>query len=82
VLAVIVASASYRLLTVDLPTYAVVVSQQDATVRFEPSATGTAHFKSKPGSVLRLLGGREDWVQVSRGDGRRGWIERTVLAPL
>jgi len=29
-----------------------------------------------------LLGGREDWVQVARGDGRRGWIERALLAPL
>jgi tetratricopeptide (TPR) repeat protein len=81
-LAIIFASASYRLATIDLPTYAVVVSKEDATVRFEPSATGTAHFQSKPGSVLRLLGGREDWAQVSRGDGRRGWIERALLATL
>lgn len=82
VLAIVVASASYRLLTVDLPTYAVIVSKQDATVRFEPSATGTAHFQSKPGTVLRLLGGREEWAQVARGDGRRGWIERAALATL
>ena len=82
VLTVVGASAAYRLATVDLPSYAVVVSKLDATVRFEPSPTGTAHFQSKPGSVLRLLGGREDWVQVSRRDGRRGWIERSALATL
>jgi tetratricopeptide (TPR) repeat protein len=81
-LLVVVASASYRLATVDLPDYAVVVSKLDATVRFEPSPTGTAHFQSKPGSVLRVLGGREDWAQVSRRDGRRGWIERSALATL
>jgi hypothetical protein len=82
VLAVVGASAAYRLATVDLPSYAVVVSKLDATVRFEPSPTGTAHFQSKPGSVLRLLGVREDWAQVSRRDGRRGWVERSVFAPL
>ncbi len=73
-------SAGYRLATVDLPAYAVVVARQETTVRFEPSATGTAHFAAKPGSVLRVLGERDDWAQVARHDGQRGWIERAALA--
>ena len=82
VLAVLLSSGAYRLLTLDLPTYAVVVAAGDATVRFEPSATGTVHFQAKPGSVLRLLSERESWAQVARGDGTRGWIELAAVAKL
>ena len=75
-------SAAYRLATVDLPSWAVVVAPQDATVRFEPSASGTAHFQARPGSMVRIVGEREGWVQVVRGDGRRGWLERDAVAAL
>src|SRR5438093_15547 len=81
-LALLLPSVAYRLLTVDLPTYAVVVAKEDATVRFEPSTGGTAHFQAKPGSVLRLVGERGGWRQVRRADGRRGWIEREAVATL
>ena len=81
-LAVLVPSLVYRLATVDLPDYAVVVARADATVRFEPSAGGTVHFASKRGSVLRVLGAREGWVQVMRDDGRRGWVERAAVETL
>ena len=81
-LALLLPSVAYRLLTVDLPTYAVVVAKEDATVRFEPSTGGTAHFQAKPGSVLRLVGERGGWAQVRRTDGRRGWIEREAVATL
>jgi tetratricopeptide (TPR) repeat protein len=79
-MAVLIPSVAYRLLTVDLPTYAVVVAKEEATVRFEPSAGGTAHYQTKPGSVLRVLAQREGWAQVARDDGRRGWIEQSALA--
>lgn len=81
-LAVLVPSLVYRLATVDLPDYAVVVAPADATVRFEPSPGGTVHFASKPGTVLRVVGTREGWVQVMRDDGRRGWVERAVVETL
>jgi tetratricopeptide (TPR) repeat protein len=81
-LTVLLGSAAYRLVTLDLPSWAVVVAAGDSTVRFEPSATGTAHFDAKPGDVLRLLAEREGWAQVARGDGRRGWVERDALAGL
>jgi tetratricopeptide (TPR) repeat protein len=81
-LALLLPSVVYRLATVDLPTYAVVVARQDATVRFEPSAGGTVHFAAKPGVVLRVVGEREAWLQVMRSDGRRGWVERAQIATL
>ncbi len=82
VLAVLGASATYRLTALELPAYAVVVTPDESAVRFEPSATGTAHFQAKPGSVLRVLSEREGWAQVARGDGRRGWIERAAVETL
>jgi len=81
-LALVLTSCAYRLATIDLPTYAVVVAREDATVRFEPSTGGTAHFQAKPGSVLRLVAERGGWRQVRRADGRRGWIERDAVATL
>ena len=75
-------SAAYRLANVDLPAFAVVVADRDTDVRFEPSATGTAHFASKPGAVLRVLAEREGWAQVARADGKRGWIARDAIADL
>ena len=51
-------------------------------VRFEPSPTGTAHFDAKPGNVLRVLAIREQWAQVVRPDGKRGWIAAGSVAPL
>jgi tetratricopeptide (TPR) repeat protein len=83
VLLVLSASAAiYRLATVDLPPFAVVVAADDTDVRFEPSDGGTTHFTTKPGAVLRILGEREGWAQVARADGNRGWIPRDSIAPL
>lgn len=81
-LALVGTSAGYRLASVDLPSFAVVVADRDTDVRFEPSATGTAHFASKPGAVLRVLAEREGWAQVARADGKRGWIARDAIAAL
>jgi SH3-like domain-containing protein len=78
-LAALAASAAYRLATLDLPARAVVVGAEEASVRFEPSAAGTEHFRARPGAVLRVLAEREGWAQVARRDGARGWIERVRL---
>jgi tetratricopeptide (TPR) repeat protein len=82
VLVVLMGSGAYRLATVDLPTYAVVVAKNETTVRFEPSDNGTAHYAAKPGTVLRILTEREGWAQVARRDGQRGWVEAKALARL
>jgi len=81
-LVVVLSSAGWRLATLDLPAWAVVVAHDEATVRFEPSAGGTAHFQAKPGTVVRVLGAREGWAQVERGDGRRGWVEQAAVATI
>jgi hypothetical protein len=79
-LIVVVPSLAFRLATVDLAAAAVVVGKTEATVRFEPSAAGTEHFRAKPGTLLRIAAERAGWAQVVRADGRRGWIERDAIA--
>ncbi len=79
-LALVVTSAGYRVTTLELPRHAVVIAREDTAVRFEPAASGTTHYSTKPGTRLRVLAEREDWAQVARDDGARGWIERAALA--
>ena len=81
-LVIVLSSAGWRLATLDLPAWAVVVAHEEAIVRFEPSAGGTAHFQAKPGTVVRVPGAREGWAQVERGDGRRGWVEQAAVATM
>lgn len=81
-LALGVTSAAYRYRTLELPRYAVVTASTEATVRYEPSQSGTAFFAAKPGTVLHVLGEREAWLQVAGRDGRRGWIEAGAVSPL
>jgi tetratricopeptide (TPR) repeat protein len=81
-LLVVAASAVDRLLAIDLPAHAIVVAPQGGIVRFEPSATGTAHFTVKTGAMLRILSSRDQWAQVTRSDGTRGWIAADTIAPL
>jgi tetratricopeptide (TPR) repeat protein len=82
VLVLLVPPAVYRLLTIDGADDAVVVAREETSVRFEPAAGGTVHFQAKPGGVLHVLGEREGWAQVTRRDGRRGWIPRQAITPL
>jgi tetratricopeptide (TPR) repeat protein len=82
VTAVFLTSGLARLVTVEWPPEAVVVSDRVATIRFEPSSSGAAHFEAKPGATLRLVTEREGWAQVERSDGRRGWVERASIEPL
>jgi len=81
-LVLVLPAAVYRLVSVDLPSWGVVVAPADVAVRFEPTTSGTAHFQAKPGTVLRVLAEREGWAQVARRDGLRGWVERATIAEL
>jgi len=81
-LVVVATSAAYRVLAIDLPSWAVVVARQGATVRFEPSESGTAHFTVPTGAKLRVLSSREQWSQVERTDGTRGWIAADAIGRL
>ena len=79
---VFLTSGLARLVTVEWAPQAAVVSDRVATIRFEPSASGSAHFEAKPGAMLRMVTEREGWAQVERSDGRRGWVERGSVEPL
>lgn len=75
------ATAAYREAT-ERGAAAVVVAGGETPVRFEPAATGTVHFSAHEGTLLRIAGERDGWVQVTRCDGRRGWMEGSAVAPL
>ena len=81
-LVVIILSLVQQLRTSDWQRHAVVLNQEDTPVRFEPAASGTAHFFVTQGTRVQVLDVREDWWQVARCDGRRGWIEKDALEEL
>ncbi len=81
-LVVSILSLVQQLRTSDWQRHAVVLNQEDTPVRFEPAASGTVHFSVSQGTRVRVLDVREDWWQVARCDGRRGWIEKDALEEL
>ena len=58
-----------------------IVITRDATVRFGPLAESPAAFTVNDGAELRVLDQKDDWLQVSTGPRRIGWIRRdhTIL---
>ncbi len=54
------------------PTAVVVASE--ATARSGPFAEAQDAFKAHDGGELSVLGQRDDWLQVSDGSGRIGWL--------
>ncbi len=70
-------------LAVDVwPQRAVVVGVGEAAARFEPAEDGTVHFSLPEGTKVEVTEEREGWLQVSRCDGRRGWVPSTALITL
>jgi tetratricopeptide (TPR) repeat protein len=61
---------------------AVVLPGGDTPARFEPAPSGTVHFVLKQGSLVRVTDTRDGWLQITRCDGRRGWIERGAVEDL
>jgi len=76
------ASLLRRLLSDDWQQQAVVVRSGEVPARFEPADNGTVHFVLKEGTLVRIADVRENWLQVARCDGRRGWIEKEAVAEL
>jgi tetratricopeptide (TPR) repeat protein len=59
-----------------------VVSAPEAVVRVGPLDTAPNAFTVHDGAELRVLDQREDWLQVTTGPQRNGWIQRQqVLVP-
>jgi tetratricopeptide (TPR) repeat protein len=73
------ASLARRLQGVDWRHEAVVIASGETAARFEPSDTGTVHFVLKQGDQVELKAVRDGWRQVSRCDGRRGWVAATTV---
>jgi tetratricopeptide (TPR) repeat protein len=86
VLAVLVVVASSSLarqaLAEDWQHRVVVVASGETAARFEPAQNGTVHFALKEGTVIRVTDVRDGWRQVSRCDGRRGWVEMEAVEDL
>jgi len=75
-------SLAQQVLTDDCQLRAVVISSGDAPTRFEPAESGTVHFVLKEGSLVRVVETRDNWIEVARCDGRRGWIEKSAIDEL
>jgi hypothetical protein len=78
-LLVVGGSLAFRVDTVDLRRDVVVVEAGEVAVRFEPSENGTEHFRVDEGALLEVTDERDEWLQVRRLDGRRGWIPARVV---
>jgi tetratricopeptide (TPR) repeat protein len=75
-------SLAQQVLTDDWQPRAVVISSGEAPTRFEPAENGTVHFVLKEGSLVRVVETRDNWIEVARCDGRRGWIEKSAVEEL
>ena len=53
-----------------------IVVTREATVRYGPLAESPAAFTAHDGAELRVLDQKEEWLQVSAGPGRIGWLRR------
>jgi tetratricopeptide (TPR) repeat protein len=80
--ALIAASLAFRFSELELRREVVVTKADETAVRFEPSQSGTEHFPVTEGTLLEITERRDGWLQVRRGDGRRGWIPREAITPL
>lgn len=59
-----------------------VVVVNETTARFEPSASGGAHYTISEGMFATIDGEREGWVQIRRPDGKKGWVKADEVEPL
>jgi tetratricopeptide (TPR) repeat protein len=81
-LVVIGASFAARLVEVDLVRAGVVTASGETAVRFEPTPSGTQYFSVNEGVRVDVTEEREDWLQVRRSDGRRGWIPKSAVTEM
>ncbi len=60
-----------------------IVITREATVRYGPLAESPAAFTVHDGAELRVLDQKDEWLQVSAGPRRIGWLRRdqTLLHP-
>jgi len=72
-------SLADQLVADEWPRQAVVIGVKEQPARFEPAEDGTVHFSLREGSKVEVTEERQGWLQVSRCDGRRGWVPASAL---
>ena len=60
----------------------VVVTAKEATVRKGPFEESESAFPAHDGAELQVLDRKDDWLQVSDGLRRNGWVRRGEVAPV
>jgi tetratricopeptide (TPR) repeat protein len=60
----------------------VVVTAKEATVRKGPFEESESAFAAHDGAELQVLDRKDDWLQVSDGLRRNGWVRRGEVAPV
>ena len=53
-----------------------IVITSEAVVRYGPLAESPTAFTVHDGAELRVLDGKDEWLQVSAGPNRVGWLRR------
>ena len=82
-LSVIVGTSLARQMYVnDWRQLAVLVAGGETSIRFEPAENGTEHYVLPEGTLVQVLDTRQDWHQIARCDGRRGWVAAHSLERL
>ncbi|HSA09650.1 MAG TPA: tetratricopeptide repeat protein [Candidatus Paceibacterota bacterium] len=76
ILVVILAACAGAALRQARFTRTAIVTARDAVVRFGPLAESPAAFTAHDGAELRVLDQKDDWLQVSAGPRRTGWLRR------
>jgi len=76
ILVVILAACAASVLRQVQSTHTAIVTASEAVVRFGPLSESTAAFTAHDGAELRVLDRKDEWLQVSAGPRRTGWLRR------
>ena len=57
----------------------VIVAARETTVRNGPFDESPSAFTANDGAELRLLDRKDDWLQVTDGTRRIGWVKRDAV---
>jgi uncharacterized protein YgiM (DUF1202 family) len=57
-----------------------IVTAKDATVRNSPLEQSPSTFVAQDGAELRVLDAKDDWLQVTDGTRRVGWLTKSSVS--
>jgi tetratricopeptide (TPR) repeat protein len=75
-LAALLCACAAAALSETRPTGTAIVITREATVRYGPLAESPSAFTVHDGAELRILDQKDEWLQVSAGPRRIGWLRR------